>query len=85
MGLEAGYKNFIFVRAGVNNIQQAIADNSTSESWIMQPNLGIGLVIGPVKLDYAYTNIGNQAEVLYSHVVSLAFDINGRQQAAVTE
>ena len=85
MGLEAGYNNFIFVRAGVNNIQQAIADNSTSESWIMQPNLGIGLVIGPVKLDYAYTNIGNQAEVLYSHVVSLAFDINGRQQAAVTE
>jgi hypothetical protein len=76
MGLEASYRNFIFLRAGVNNVQQAIADNTTTESWVMQPNLGIGLLIGPVRLDYAYTNIGNQAEVLYSHVISLVFDVN---------
>jgi hypothetical protein len=81
MGIEAGYKNFIFLRAGVNNVQQAIADDASTESWVMQPNLGIGVVIGPVHLDYAYTNIGNQAEVLYSHVISLELDMPSREQA----
>lgn len=74
MGLEFNYKNFIYLRGGVNNLQQAIADDSTEESWIIQPNMGVGLVIGPVTLDYAYTNIGNQGEILYSHVVSLSLD-----------
>lgn len=81
VGIEAGYKNFIFLRAGVNNVQQAIADDASTESWVMQPNLGIGVVVGPVYLDYAYTNIGNQAEVLYSHVISLGLKMPSRETA----
>ncbi|MBK8488131.1 MAG: PorV/PorQ family protein [Chitinophagales bacterium] len=76
LGIEFNYKEFIYLRGGVNNLQQAIADDATEESWIIQPNIGVGLVIGPVKLDYAYTNIGNQGEILYSHVISLALDFN---------
>ncbi|HPE96862.1 MAG TPA: hypothetical protein PKX04_02775 [Chitinophagales bacterium] len=79
LGIEAGYKDFIYLRAGVNNVQQAIADDATTESWVLQPNLGVGVVIGPIHLDYAYTNIGNQAEVLYSHVVSLQLSMPSRQ------
>ena len=42
LGIEAGYKDFIYLRAGVNNVQQAIADDATTESWVLQPNLGVG-------------------------------------------
>ena len=42
LGIEAGYKDFIYLRAIVNNVQQAIADDATTESWVLQPNLGVG-------------------------------------------
>ena len=76
VGLEANYKRFIFLRGGVGNVQRYIPDDLYEEAWTAQPNLGLGIVIGPVQLDYAYTNIGKQSEVLYSHVFSLMFDIN---------
>lgn len=65
-----------FLRGGVGNVQRYIPDDLYEEAWTLQPNIGLGLVIGPVHLDYAYTNIGKQSEVLYSHVFSLMFDIN---------
>ncbi len=85
LGIEADYKRFIYLRGGIGNIQQFIPDDATVQAWTLQPNIGIGLVIGPIKLDYAYTNIGNQAEVLYSHVFSLMFDIVKSQKPAATE
>ena len=75
-GCEADYRNFIFLRGGIGNVQRYIPDDLFEEAWTLQPNLGLGLIIGPVQLDYAYTNIGKQAEVLYSHVFSLTFDVN---------
>ncbi len=75
-GFEADYRNFIFLRGGIGNVQRYIPDDLFEEAWTLQPNLGLGLIIGPVQLDYAYTNIGKQAEVLYSHVFSLTFDVN---------
>ncbi|MBC8045208.1 MAG: PorV/PorQ family protein [Fimbriimonadaceae bacterium] len=76
IGIEANYKEFIYLRGGVGNIQRIIPDDKFTENWALQPNMGLGLVIGPIKLDYAYTNIGKQSEVLYSHVFSLLFDVN---------
>lgn len=76
LGLEANYKEFIYLRGGVGNIQRIIPDEKFTESWAVQPNMGLGLVIGPIELDYAYTNIGKQSEVLYSHVFSLLFNVN---------
>ncbi len=76
LGVAFNYRDFIFLRGGINNLQQAIADDASEESWIFQPNIGVGLVIGPITLDYAYTNIGNQGELLYSHVISLSLDFN---------
>lgn len=76
LGLEANYREFIYLRGGIGNIQRIIPDEKFTESWAVQPNMGLGLVIGPIKLDYAYTNIGKQSEVLYSHVFSLLFNVN---------
>jgi hypothetical protein len=75
LGIEADYQDFIFLRAGIGNVQRYIPDDLTEEAWTLQPNMGLGVVIGPVQLDYAYSNIGKQAEVLYSHVFSLRLDI----------
>ncbi len=76
LGIEANYREFIYLRGGVANVQQYIPDDLTTKAWTAQPNLGLGLVIGPIKLDYAYTNIGSQAQVLYSHIFSVMFDVN---------
>ncbi len=76
LGIEADYKNFIYLRVGIGNVQRYIPDDLYEEVWTLQPNIGLGIEIGPVQLDYAYTNIGKQSEVLYSHVFSLLFNIN---------
>jgi hypothetical protein len=76
LGLEANYREFIYLRAGIGNIQRIIPGDKFTESWAVQPNMGLGLVIGNITLDYAYTNIGKQSEVLYSHVFSLLFNVN---------
>ncbi len=75
IGLEVGYNNMVFVRAGVNNLQQIPDFNQTNElSW--QPNIGIGIRSWGFKLDYALTDIGNQSIALYSHVFSLSYTFN---------
>jgi hypothetical protein len=78
MGLEAGYQNIVFLRAGIGNIQKIKTFRNTQELSI-QPNMGLGLKLGNFFLDYALTDIGNQSEALYSHVFSLRFQIFKRE------
>ncbi len=80
LGLELGYDNFIFLRAGVGNIQQ-VKDFDGSKSRIYQPSMGIGIKIKNLTIDYALTNINglganNSATDagLYSNVFSLKLD-----------
>ena len=73
LGLEIGYDDFIFLRGGVNNIQQ-VKDQEGAKSTIFQPNMGIGIRLKNLTIDYALTNIGSQ-ETLYSNVFSLKLDI----------
>lgn len=70
MGLELDYVRTVFLRLGVGNIQQ-VKDFDASTSTSFQPNFGVGLKIKKVSIDYALTDIGDQAESLYSHVFSL--------------
>lgn len=73
-GLEAAVKEVFFVRAGVTNFQRALADGDTlnqKKVWIYQPSLGAGFKIKKLNLDYAFTNLANQSNPLYTHVVSL--------------
>ena len=70
MGLELDYIQTIFLRLGAGNIQQ-VKDFDESLSTTFQPNFGVGVKIKKLNIDYAMTDIGDQAESLYSHVFSL--------------
>ncbi len=78
LGLEASVKNLFFIRAGVTNFQKALADGDTlnqKKVWIYQPSLGAGVKIKNVTLDYAYSNLANQSNPLYTHIFSLRFNL----------
>lgn len=74
LGIEFGYAGIVFLRAGIGNIQKSTnIDRETITT--VQPNMGIGVKIKFITIDYALTNIG-QAIGLYSNVFSLKLDIN---------
>jgi hypothetical protein len=75
-GLEFGYDRLVFVRAGVRQFQQ-IKDFDNSMTWSFQPNIGLGFNVQGITIDYAFTDIGDQAAGLYSHVFSVKvnFDV----------
>jgi len=81
-GFEAGYKNIIFLRGGVGNMQTMLNDEGTGRVTSVQPNLGLGLKIRGIMIDYALTDIGDQSTALYSNVFSLRFDINSAAPSA---
>ncbi|HEX7755960.1 MAG TPA: PorV/PorQ family protein [Niabella sp.] len=77
LGLEYSYKNIFFVRGGVNNFQQGLADGDTlnlKKVWIFQPSVGVGFKIKTIMVDYAFTNLANQSNPLFTHVFSLKMD-----------
>jgi hypothetical protein len=79
LGLEASIKDVFFIRAGIYNFQKALADGDTTNQkkvWIYQPSLGAGFKIKNVSIDYAFSNLANQSNPLYSHIFSLKFDLN---------
>ena len=78
MGLELGYGGFVFLRAGFGNIQQ-VTDLDKNISTSIQPNMGLGVKIKNITIDYALTDIGYQSVALYSNIFSLKFDINRRK------
>ncbi len=73
LGLELNYKKFIFLRGGINNVQQD--REFEREFWTVQPNFGVGLKILKLYIDYAFTDIGDQVNETYSHVISLRLDL----------
>lgn len=72
VGLETAYKEMVALRLGVNNIQRVLGQGSNLV-YTWQPNLGLGLRLGKWGVDYALTDLGNQSDALYSHVVSVQF------------
>lgn len=74
VGLELGYAGIIYVRTGLSNFQY-VTDLSDSRQLSLQPNIGLGLKIKSVALDYALTDIGDNSVALYSNVFSLKFDL----------
>jgi hypothetical protein len=75
LGLEADYGDFVFVRAGVSQLQR-IRDFGNTEVLNSRPALGLGLKVGQLNVDYAYTDLGDdEGRSTYSHVVSLRLGI----------
>lgn len=83
LGLEASINDAFFVRAGIANFQRALADGDLTNQkkvWIYQPSLGAGFKLGNVGIDYAYVNLANQSNPLYTHVFSLKLDLKKKSQ-----
>ena len=75
IGLEFGYTDLVFFRAGVGNFQNELQlDNSSPLTF--QPNFGVGFKYNGIFLDYAFTDIGDQSAALYSNVFSLKIDLS---------
>lgn len=79
IGIEAGYKGIVFLRAGIGNIQKS-TDVLKRKITTFQPNMGIGVKIKKVTIDYALTDIGDQSVALYSNVFSLKLDIDKKTE-----
>ena len=80
MGFELAYDQFIFLRGGVGNIQK-VKELSGSKSTIAQPNVGVGIKLKNLTVDYALTYLGSTTESLgavYSNIFSLKLDIYKR-------
>lgn len=83
LGLEATIKDVFFVRGGITNFQKALADGDTlnqKKVWIYQPSIGAGFKIKNVMLDYAFTNLANQSNPLYTHVISLRIILKKKEE-----
>jgi hypothetical protein len=77
-GLELNIHNIFFLRGGINNFQRALADADTLNQrkvWIYQPSAGAGFKIQNVTIDYAFANLANQSNPLFTHVFSLKLDM----------
>lgn len=81
-GLELGFRNIIFIRAGIGNFQ-FVTDLDNFKNLSYQPNLGLGIKIkNLVSIDYALTDIGDRSVALYSNIFSLRIDLNNVQKNA---
>lgn len=78
LGLELDFKKLIFLRGGIGNIQKSTAFNGRNLTTV-QPNIGLGIKIKGVEIDYALTDIGDASVALYSNVFSLRFNLNPKK------
>jgi hypothetical protein len=74
VGIEFGYTNLVFVRAGVGNFQNIEQLDNTKKVGF-QPNIGLGFKYKGIQVDYALTDLGNQSAALYSNIFSLKIDL----------
>ena len=78
LGVEGGYRDIVFLRLGLCNIQHQ-TDDVGKRITTMQPNFGVGLKLNNFYIDYALTSPGSAGNVLSSHVFSLKLDIGKKQ------
>ncbi|MFY0651964.1 MAG: hypothetical protein JXQ96_08030 [Cyclobacteriaceae bacterium] len=79
IGAEVGYEDKFFLRLGAGQFQD-IQDFDGSSYKTFQPNFGIGIKLNNVAIDYALTDIGDQSESPYSHVISLKAGLNDKKE-----
>ena len=79
IGLELDYNKVVFLRAGLNNIQE-VKEQNNIVMQTAQPNFGIGVKVFNITLDYALTNVGQQVGLL-SHVFTIRANIDAKKKA----
>jgi hypothetical protein len=75
-GIEAGYKGYVYLRAGLGNIQKELNVEATQFVTTVQPNFGVGVHYKIFTLDYALTDVGDRSTALYSNIFSLKIEFN---------
>jgi len=76
VGLEYGYAEKIFIRAGVGRFQWIkTGADAEKRSLDFQPTVGVGVKMGRIHIDYALSDVGNTSVLDYTHVFSLVLDI----------
>ena len=76
-GIELGYHDLVYVRAGIGQIQ-SYRDFDDITKTKAQPNIGVGIKMKNLTIDYALTNVGGVTIAPYSNVFSLKLNINKR-------
>ncbi|WP_447640968.1 MULTISPECIES: putative type IX sorting system protein PorV2 [Chitinophagaceae] len=82
LGIEANISDRVFIRGGISNFQRALKDGDTlniKKTWIYQPSVGAGFKLGNATIDYAFVNLANQSNPLYTHVFSLKIFLGQRE------
>ncbi len=79
-GLEVGYRELVFLRGGVMNIQE-VRDDRGRRVWTAAPTVGAGFSFAPftklkLSIDYTLSNLTGFSANLYAHLVSLRFGFN---------
>ncbi len=78
VGAELNYNDFLFLRAGIGQFQKE-RDFDGSDYYISRPSVGIGLQIYSIRVDYAFTDLGDSQD-RYSHVISLQLDLKPKEK-----
>jgi len=73
VGFELDYTDMIFLRGGVNNFQNEVQFDGSDRLSFM-PSFGVGFHYKGIRVDYAFTDIGDQSVALYSNVFSISLD-----------
>jgi len=81
IGMEYGFNDKLFIRAGMGNIQRVSDFNSDLKKTIVQPHFGIGLGLSQLRIDYALTNVGDTENTSFSHIFSLRVDFQKKDDA----
>lgn len=79
MGLEMGYNQLFYLRAGIGNFQRVLNDNDTNnvkKRTMFQPTFGVGIKMKSFMIDYSFSSLNLQGSPLYSHFISLKLNIN---------
>lgn len=74
LGVEFGYAELLYVRAGLNNVQRT-PDFDNRIATTMHPNLGVGLRFKKFGIDYAITNVGDRSQTLFSNILSVGIHL----------
>lgn len=78
-GVELGYNELAFLRFGLGNMQNILNEvNSSATKFTLQPNIGVGIDLGRLHIDYALTNVGTVSEALISHIFSAKLDFQSK-------
>lgn len=78
LGLELSFNKILYLRGGIANFQKALADGDLAarrKVWIYQPSLGAGFRVQNVQIDYAFSNLANQSNPLFTHIFSLQLQL----------